>query len=96
MGLVFVTISNKKGGIMSEEEIYDIIHQEMGNHYFDMHKYGRQKELRAMLAGQAMQGMLAFGKLEQDARDTGKSIREIVAARAVSFADALIAELEKQ
>jgi hypothetical protein len=79
---------------MSEEEIEEMIHQQMSNHYFDMHKYGRRQELRAQLAGQAMQGMLAFGKLERDERDTGSSIREVVAARAVSFADALLNELE--
>jgi hypothetical protein len=78
---------------MSEEEIYEMIHQEMSNHYFDMHKYGRDQELRAQLAGQAMQGMLAFGELKRDDLDRGATIREIVAARAVSFADALIAEL---
>lgn len=77
---------------MSEEEIYEMIHQEMSNHYFDLHKYGRKLELRAQLAGQAMQGILSISTIHADNEGDWPDAPR-TARLAVSYADALIAEL---
>lgn len=81
---------------MTEEEIYELIHQEMSNHYFDMHKYGRESELRDQFAAHVLTG-LARGYRSVTGCD-GANIKKVMALDckiAYALADAML-EARKQ